>query len=70
MTSLQPGMPVPQSWLVYFEVADVDATVTGAQERGGATLIPAMDMAGAGRFAFLSDPQGATFGIVRSEQPG
>ncbi|MEU0538901.1 VOC family protein [Nocardia sp. NPDC005978] len=58
-------------WLAYFEVEDVDAVVAKALELGGAVRSPAVTMAGAGRFAKLSDPFGARFGVIRSEsQPG
>jgi predicted enzyme related to lactoylglutathione lyase len=55
---------VPSYWLVYFAVADCDATVSKAQELGGRVIVPCMDIR-EGRFALLTDPQGATFGIIR-----
>jgi uncharacterized protein len=54
---------VPPHWLAYFAVADCDATVAKAQELGGKVLMPAMTM-DAGRFAVLSDPQGAAFAVI------
>jgi uncharacterized protein len=55
---------VPPHWLVYFAVADCDATVTRAQQLGARVSSPCMDIP-QGRFAILSDPQGATFGVIR-----
>ena len=55
---------VPPFWLVYFAVADCDATASRAQELGASLVVPPMDIP-QGRFAILSDPQGATFGIIR-----
>jgi predicted enzyme related to lactoylglutathione lyase len=55
---------VPPYWLVYFAVDDCDATVAKATERGGSVLSPAMDIP-QGRFAVLSDPQGAAFGVIK-----
>jgi predicted enzyme related to lactoylglutathione lyase len=60
---MMPGMP--PSWLVYFEVADTDASAAQATDLGGTVLAPPMDIP-AGRFAVLSDPQGAVFGIIKS----
>jgi predicted enzyme related to lactoylglutathione lyase len=56
---------VPPHWLVYFAVADCDATVSKAQELGAQVRVPCMDIP-QGRFAILSDPQGATFGVIRN----
>jgi predicted enzyme related to lactoylglutathione lyase len=55
---------VPSYWLVYFAVADCDATVSRAQELGGRVMVPCMDIP-QGRFAILTDPQGGTFGVIR-----
>jgi predicted enzyme related to lactoylglutathione lyase len=55
---------VPPFWLVYFAVADCDAIASKAQELGGRVMVPPMDIP-QGRFAILSDPQGATFGVIR-----
>jgi uncharacterized protein len=54
---------VPPHWLVYFAVADTDATVAKAQELGARLLVPAMTIP-AGRLAVLSDPQGAVFAVI------
>jgi uncharacterized protein len=57
--------PAHPYWLVYFAVADTDAIVAKAQELGGRVLAPPMDIP-QGRFAILSDPQGAAFGVIRN----
>lgn len=62
-----PGMP--NHWNVYFQVDDVDAVVARAQELGGSVHGEAMDVPGVGRMAFLADPQGAAFNVMRPE-PG
>jgi predicted enzyme related to lactoylglutathione lyase len=54
---------VPPHWRTYFAVQDCDAAVAVVQEQGGKVLMPAMDMPGM-RFAVVSDPQGATFGVI------
>jgi predicted enzyme related to lactoylglutathione lyase len=55
---------VPAHWLVYFGVADTDATVATATELGATVLVPATDIP-PGRFAVLVDPDGATFAVIR-----
>jgi predicted enzyme related to lactoylglutathione lyase len=56
---------VPAYWLVYFAVEDCDAATAKANELGGATLVPPMDIP-AGRFSVVMDPTGAAFGIIRT----
>lgn len=46
-------------WISYVSVEDVDATVAKAEAHGGTLLVPAVDMPGVGRFAGITDPQGA-----------
>lgn len=54
---------VPPHWVVYFHVADTDATVARLNELGGSVVVPAMDTP-AGRIAVVADPQGGTFTII------
>jgi len=54
---------VPANWLVYFTVADCDAAVAAAQKAGGNVATPAMDIE-IGRFAVLTDPNGAVFAVI------
>ena len=51
-------------WRPYFEVADCDAVVAKAAERGGTVTVPAEDVPGVGRMASLADPAG---GAVRRD---
>ena len=61
---ITPDMgPVPPHWAVYFAVPDVDATVAQAQALGGGVMVPGTDIPDIGRFACLTDPQGAVFSI-------
>jgi uncharacterized protein len=62
-TPEQVPASVPPHWLVYFAVANCQATADRAVELGGqvqmaTTTIPQ------GKFAVLSDPQGATFAVI------
>ncbi|GAA3104335.1 VOC family protein [Streptosporangium carneum] len=53
-------------WLPYFEVPDCDTTVALAGTLGGTVLVPAVDVADVGRFAVISDPNGARFAVITS----
>jgi uncharacterized protein len=63
----RPDMPaeVPDAWLVYFGSPDVDADVKKATDMGATALVPPTDIPGMGRFAVLTDPQGAVFAIYK-----
>ncbi len=50
---------VPTMWIGYITVEDLDATVAKAQELGASVCMPPTEVPGKGRFAGLSDPQGA-----------
>lgn len=68
MFQLTPEMAgVPPHWLVYFAVDDCDVKIKKATELGAATVKPADDIPGIGRFAILQDPQGAVFAIIKTE---
>jgi predicted enzyme related to lactoylglutathione lyase len=60
---------VPSHWLVYFAVDDTDATVSKATSAGATTLLPPMDIP-PGRFAVLSDPDGAAFAVIKTNPLG
>jgi uncharacterized protein len=56
----------PSNWLVYFGVADVDASAARVTELGGTVTNPPEDVPGdIGRFAIARDPQGAAFGLIK-----
>ena len=52
-------------WVFYLGVDDVDAAVAKLSAGGGAVLMPAFDLPGVGRMAFVADPQGNAFYIMR-----
>jgi len=56
---------VPSYWLVYFAVEDVDASFKKAIAAGAREMLAPMDFPG-GRFAILGDPQGASFGLLKT----
>jgi uncharacterized protein len=59
------GMPsgTPPHWLALFLVADTDAAVAAAAAHGATVPVAAMDTP-YGRMAVITDPHGATFGIM------
>ncbi len=54
----------PPHWLPYIGTSDIDATVEAAQRLGGRVEKDITDVASIGRFAVLSDPQGAMFAVL------
>jgi predicted enzyme related to lactoylglutathione lyase len=52
----------------YFMVADTDAAVTAAAERG-ATVLSGPINTPYGRMASITDPQGATFSVMAAVSP-
>jgi len=54
---------VPPHWVVYFAVADVEASAAKTHELGGRAS-PIMDSP-AGRFAIINDPHGAVFAVIQ-----
>ncbi len=66
MMPIQPYMgPVPPNWGIYFAVADCDAAFQKATSLGAKAYVPPMAIENVGRFAVLSDPQGAVFSIIK-----
>ena len=53
---------VPQSWMSYIAVDDVDARVAKAVKAGAKLMKPAFDVPGVGRIAILLQPDGAGVG--------
>lgn len=56
--------PMPPSWGVYFRVSDCDAAVAKAKSLGARVLTGPADIAKVGRYAFLTDREGATFAVI------
>ncbi|GAA0656122.1 VOC family protein [Kitasatospora atroaurantiaca] len=59
----------PTAWIPYFEVTDADAVVARAEAAGGSVMMPAMDAPDIGRMAWLTDPFGAPFAVIKSVPP-
>lgn len=54
-------------WAVYFGVSDVDGAVDKVKSLGGRVHMPPWDITGVGRMAFVADPQGAKFYLMRGD---
>jgi predicted enzyme related to lactoylglutathione lyase len=66
---VEPQMEgVPNQWTSYVSVEDVDAAAKRVTQHGGKVLVPATDIPTVGRFALVSDPEGATFNLFKGEQ--
>ncbi len=53
------------AWLGYIGVDDVDTMAKSVESGGGSIHMPPTDIPDVGRFAFVADPQGAPFYIMR-----
>ena len=62
------AMGAPPAWLSYVGTPDLDATISHATGLGGRVLKGVTVIEGAGRYAVLADPQGASFGIYTPVQ--
>jgi uncharacterized protein len=54
---------IPAHWMVYFGSVDVDEAVDKIKELGGQVMFGPIDIP-AGRFAMVTDPDGAAFAVI------
>lgn len=55
---------IPPGWLIYFVVADVDASAEACEAGGGNVVVPVRGLAG-GRFCVIRDPNGAVAALYQ-----
>jgi len=55
---------VPEHWMSYLAVDDVDARVKKAEAAGAKLMRPIFDIPGVGRIAILTEPGGAGIGWI------
>ncbi|MGJ8655590.1 MAG: VOC family protein [Akkermansiaceae bacterium] len=67
MKPMAPG--IPNNWGLHIHVDDVDAAAATTEKLGGKILMPPFDCPEAGRIAYLADPQGAHFAIIKLAKP-
>jgi predicted enzyme related to lactoylglutathione lyase len=63
------AMGARSMWMPYIGVDQVDSSVKEIEGLGGKVVRPANDIPNVGRFAVLSDPQGAVFAVFTSNTP-
>lgn len=70
MFTITPEMgPMPTAWAPYFAVENTDETARHAEDLGGRVLHPPHDLT-VGRWAMLTDPQGALFNVIQVPERG
>jgi predicted enzyme related to lactoylglutathione lyase len=62
----QDGQPV-NAFVMTVDVPDCDAYVARAAAAGGSLAVPAADLPGVGRPAYVQDPDGNLFGLLQFE---
>lgn len=58
------------AWMGYIGVDDVDASVAAIKAAGGSIHMEPWDIPGVGRMAFVADPQGAMFYVMKGAVEG
>lgn len=56
---------IPPHWMVYFAVADIQASVAKLEALGGSVHVPITPAPGVGTFATVADAQGGTFTLMQ-----
>ena len=56
------GMEIPEHWLSYLSVDDIDKRVEKAKKAGATIMREPFDVPGVGRIAILKEPGGAVVG--------
>jgi uncharacterized protein len=65
-----PGADQPvNAFVMTVEVPDCDLYVQRALAAGGSIALPANDMPGVGRLAYVKDPDGNILGMLQAEPP-
>jgi predicted enzyme related to lactoylglutathione lyase len=60
---------LPDHWMVYFSVANTDASAKKVEELGGKVSVPPTDIPNVGRFAVCTGPHGEVFSIIANPAP-
>jgi predicted enzyme related to lactoylglutathione lyase len=63
------AMGAPPHWMSYMAVPDVDATVKKAKSLGANVYVEPETVPEVGRFAVMSDPDGAVFAVMTPDGP-
>jgi uncharacterized protein len=65
----QRARGIPPNWMPYVEADNVDEAARKVTSLSGKVVHGPEDIPGTGRFAVVQDPQGAVFGIYKSNKP-
>jgi uncharacterized protein len=69
LTAEMKGNGARPCWMGYVAVDDVDVSAKAVEAAGGSIHVQPTDIPEVGRFAFVADPQGAMFYIMKSLDP-
>ncbi|CAL9621355.1 VOC family protein [Streptomyces sp. enrichment culture] len=56
------------AWMIYYSVADADATTRAVESAGGTVRVAPVDLGDWGRMAQYTDPQGAQFAVWQPDR--
>ena len=56
---------IPSQWMIYINVADLQASMDKCRELGGEIVCPARDMGGYGTMCIIKDPAGAVAALIQ-----
>lgn len=57
-------------WVGYIGVDDVDGSARRIRDAGGTVFVEPQDIPGVGRFAYVADPQGVSFYVMKGASEG
>jgi len=63
--ALKSNLGIPEAWIIYIVVADLDASLAACRAQGGEILGETRSM-GEARYAFIRDPAGAACALYQS----
>eukprot|EP01026_Neomeris_dumetosa_P052974 TRINITY_DN4721_c0_g2_i1.p1 TRINITY_DN4721_c0_g2~~TRINITY_DN4721_c0_g2_i1.p1 ORF type:complete len:130 (+),score=10.63 TRINITY_DN4721_c0_g2_i1:55-390(+) len=59
---------IPPQWMMYFKVADIEASLTAVREQGGEMVTAIKSFGGESKYAVIKDPAGAVCAIYQDGQ--
>ena len=68
MLTVEGMSEMPAFWMVYYNVADIDASIAKVKALGG-QIHKEQEAVGVGRFAIINDPTGGVMTIMQADEP-
>ena len=62
-----PNQDLPAQWLLYFKVADLQASISSVTQLGGTLISPIRQLGSNSHFAVIRDPAGAVCAIYADD---